>query len=134
MALYVSYHSWPTKKFRFQMVQKGQNNVRNYKVLAKLLYQHFQIFSIFTHSGRLPMKSYQFFKICKHFDKEREKTLMQQSMRKEKLRKVGLCFIKGCFIKSFNMIINHFFVSQAHSQPNFCFLISGWRKKYQKGK
>ena len=34
---------------------------------------------------------------------------MQQSMRKEKLRKVGLCFITGCFIKSFNMIINHFF-------------------------
>ena len=49
------------------------------------------------------MKSYQFFKICKRFDKEREKTLMQQSMRKEKLRKVV------CFIKSFNMIINHFF-------------------------
>ena len=55
------------------------------------------------------MKSYQFFKICKRFDKEREKTLMQQSIKKEKLRKVGLCFITGCFIKSFNMIINHFF-------------------------
>ena len=41
------------------------------------------------------MKSYQYFKICKRFDKEREKTLMQQSMRKEKLRKVGLCFITG---------------------------------------
>ena len=52
------------------------------------------------------MKSYQFFKICKHLDKEREKTLVQQSMRKEKMRKVGLCL---CFIKSFNMIINHFF-------------------------
>ena len=35
-------------------------------------------------------------------DKEREKTLVQQSMRKEKMRKVGLCF---CFIKSFNMTI-----------------------------
>ena len=55
------------------------------------------------------MKSNQFFKIYKRFDKEREKTLMQQSVRKEKLRKVGLCFITGCFIKSFNMIINHFF-------------------------
>ena len=30
-------------------------------------------------------------------------------MRKEKLRKVGLCFITGCFIKPFKMIINHFF-------------------------
>ena len=31
------------------------------------------------------MKSYQFFKIWNRFDKEREKTLMQQSKRKEKL-------------------------------------------------
>ena len=53
---------------------------------------------------------------------------MQQSIRKEKLRKVGLCFIK-----SFNMIINYFFVLQDHLQPNFWFLISGWRKKYQRG-
>ena len=30
-------------------------------------------------------------------------------MRKEKLRKVGPCFITGCFIKPFKMIINHFF-------------------------
>ena len=47
-------------------------------------------------------------------------------IRKEKLRKVDLCFILGCFIKSFNMIINRFLVLQANSQPNFCFLISGW--------
>ena len=30
-------------------------------------------------------------------------------MRKQKLRKVGLCFITVCFIKPFQMIINHFF-------------------------
>ena len=113
------------ENFRFQMVEKGQNHVRNYKFLAKYFYQHFQIFSIFIYNESLPMKSYQFFKICKRFDKEREKTLMQQSMRKEKQRKVGLCFITGCLIKSFNMIINHFFVLPAHSQPNFCFLIPG---------
>ena len=41
------------------------------------------------------MESYEFFKICKRFDQEREKTLTQQSMRKEKLRKVGLRFITG---------------------------------------
>ena len=34
-----------------------------------------------------------FIQICKRFAKEREKTFMQQSMRKEKLRKVGLRFI-----------------------------------------
>ena len=71
------------------------------------------------------MKSDQFLKTCKRFDKEREKTFMQQSIRKEKLRKVGLYFITGCFIKSFKTITNQFFVSQAHSQPNFRFLISG---------
>ena len=36
------------------------------------------------------MKSYQFFKIYKHFYKKREKTVIQQSMRKEKLRKFFL--------------------------------------------
>ena len=77
------------------------------------------------YNESLPMKSYQFFKICQRFDKERKKTLVQQSMREEKLRKVGLCFITGCFIKSFNMIINHFFVLEAHWQPNFWFLMSG---------
>ena len=55
------------------------------------------------------MKSYYFFKIYKHFDKEREKTLIQQSMRKEKLRKAGLCFRTGCLIKPLKMIVNHFF-------------------------
>ena len=53
-------------------------------------------------------------------------------MRKEKLRKVGLCFITGCCIKLFKMIINHFFIitiiSQAHSQRNFGFLVSGISK------
>ena len=39
------------------------------------------------------MKSYQFFKIYERFYKKREKTLIQQSIRKEKLRKVGLCLI-----------------------------------------
>ena len=72
----------------FQMVQKGLNNVRNYKFLGKYFYQHFQIFSIFIYNEILPIKSYQFFKIYKRFDEGREKTLTQQSMRKEKLRKV----------------------------------------------
>ena len=32
-------------------------------------------------------------------------------MRKEKLRKAGLCVTTGCFIKPFKMIINLFFFS-----------------------
>ena len=43
------------------------------------------------------MKSYQFFKICKRFDKERENTDAAVN-EKKKLRKVGFCFITGCFI------------------------------------
>ena len=39
------------------------------------------------------MKFYPFFKIYKRFYEKREKALIQQSMRKEKVRKVGLCFI-----------------------------------------
>ena len=122
------------KKTRFQMVWKGQNSGRNYKLLAKYFYEHFQIFSVLIYNESLSMKSYHFLKICKRFDNEKVKTLMQLSMRKEKLRKNGLWFITGCFIKSFDVIINHFFVLQAHSQPNFWFFISEWRRKYQKGK
>ena len=43
-------------------------------------------------------------------------------MRKEKLRKVGLCFITASFIKAFIMINNDFFILQPHSQRNLCFL------------
>ena len=39
------------------------------------------------------MKSYYFFKIYTRFYKKREKAVMQQSMRKEKLRKVETYFI-----------------------------------------
>ena len=42
--------------------------------------------------------------------KKTEETLIHQSMRKEKLRIARLCFIVGCFIKSFKMIINLFFL------------------------
>ena len=38
------------------------------------------------------MKSYQFFKIYKRFYKKREKTVIQQSMGKEKLTKIFLFF------------------------------------------
>ena len=61
---------------RFQFVWECQNNVINHKFLEKYFYLDFQIFSIFVYKESLPMKPYQFFKICKSFDKEREKTLM----------------------------------------------------------
>ena len=73
----------------------------NYKFLAKYLFQYFQIFSIFIYNNNFPIQ------ILKTF----EKTLIQHPMRKEKLRKVGLCFITGYFIKPFKMTINLFFFS-----------------------
>ena len=123
--------SWLDNKedFSFHMVQKGQNNARNYKFIAKYFHQYFQIFSIFISSEGLPMI------FTNALIKKTEETLIEQSMRKEKLRIARLSFIVGCFIKSFKMIINQFFfVSQAHLQRSFCFLLSEWRKKHQKGK
>ena len=61
--------------------------------------------SIFTYKKCLMIKSYQFFQILQRFYKEREKTLIEQSMKIEELRKIGLRFITGCFIKPFKMII-----------------------------
>ena len=42
-----------------------------------------QIFSIFMYNKSLPMKSFQFFKIYKRFDKKSEKTLIQHCFTKD---------------------------------------------------
>ena len=56
------------------------------------------------------IKSCQFFRFYKRFCKEREKTLHAQcSVKIKKLGKGGLCFVTGCFIKLFKIIINHFY-------------------------
>ena len=70
------------RRRKFQLLD-GQNNVRNYTLVAKYFYQHFQIFSIFIDNASLPTRSYQVFKICKRYNKEREKTHMHHSMEKE---------------------------------------------------
>ena len=70
-------------------------------ILTKYLYQYFQFFPIFIYNENFPMQCYQFFKIYKRFHKERRKTHRQQSMRKEIMEKVGLSFIKICFVKPF---------------------------------
>ena len=38
---------------------------------------------------------------------------MLQSIRKEKLKKSGLCFVTDCFIKPFEMINNFFYFSSS---------------------
>ena len=67
----------------------------------------------------LSMKYFQFFKICKPFDKKREKTLIQQLVRKEKLRKFVLFSISDCFTRLFKRIINHFFYFACSSAAQF---------------
>ena len=50
-------------------------------------------------------------------------------MTKEKLRKVGLCFITDCFITPVKVIINHFlYISQAHLERNYGIFIPGISK------
>ena len=113
--LYVGHNGWATRKILDFRCSKGQINGRNYKFLAKYFFQYFQIFSIFIYNESLPIKSYQFSKIYKRFHKEKEKTLTQQSMRKEKLRKVGT----GYFIKPFKITINHFFFNRSFCSQDF---------------
>ena len=133
MALYVGHHGWPTKKILgFRWSKKAKITLETISFWQNISISIFK-FSPFLYT----MKACQWNLInCSKFantlTRKEKKTIMEQSMRKEKPRKVVLYFITGCVIKSFNMIINHSFVSQVHSQPNFCSWVSGWGKKYQK--
>ena len=102
--LYVDHHGWPLKKILGFRWSKAEVTLETISFLAKHLYQFFQILSIFID------KILSIFQNFQRFHKERQKTLIQQSMRKVKLRKVGLCVITGCFIKPFKMIINLLFL------------------------
>ena len=74
------------------------------------------------------------FQIYERFAKEREKRFIQQSMRKQKLRKVGRCFVTGYFILSPFDNYSLFLLGKLISQCNFRFFLLGWRKKLSKGK
>ena len=54
-------------------------------------------------------------------------------MRKEKLRKVGLCFVTGCFIKFFNMITNQFFCFASLFAAQFLLVDTSMRQEISKG-
>ena len=92
--------------------------------MTKYFYQYFQILFIFTYDKCLMMKSYQLFKFYKRFYEERERTLTQQSMRIEKLRKVRFCFITSCFIKPFTLIIIFSSIDLFVHKIFICFLSS----------
>ena len=71
-------------------------------------------------------------KIVKRYDKKREKSLLQHSMRK-KLRKVAFCSITDCFTKPFKRIINYFLSLMLIRSAIFAFLNQD-HAKYHKGK
>ena len=54
-------------------------------------------------------------------------------MRKETLKKFGLCFITGCFIKSFNMMIDHFLFCKLNSSPIFYFWYQNDARNIERG-
>ena len=81
-------HGWPKKKILgFRLYKKAKIRLETIKILAKCFCQCSQLFSIFIYNESLPIISCQFLKIYKRFEKKRRNN-DQQSMRKEKLRKV----------------------------------------------
>ena len=106
--LYVSHHVWlPKKILYFRWSKKAQITLE-----TTSFWQNTYI-SIFKFSPFLSIKSYQFSKFTNGLIRKEKKTLIQQSMRKEKLRKIGLCFKTGCLIKPFRMIIIFFYLSSS---------------------
>ena len=125
VALYVGHHGWPTKKILdFRWSKKAKITLETISFWQNISISIFK-FSPFLYTTKACQWISSIFQNLQTLWWGRRKNT-QQSMKKEKLRKVV------CFIKSFKMIMNHFFVSQAHSQPDFCFFKSEWRKKYQK--
>ena len=65
--------------------------------------------SVFRFSPFSLIKSYQFLKFTNVFNEESEKKegVKQSELpwRKEKQRNAGLCFVTGCLLKPFKMII-----------------------------
>ena len=87
-ALYVGHHGSPTKKILGFKWSKNAKKMLETKVFGKAILSVISDFLHFNES--LPMKSYRSFKIYIRFYKKREKTLLQQSIKKEKLRKFTL--------------------------------------------
>ena len=112
--LYVGHHGWPKKEILgFRWSKKAKITLET-NVFGETFPTVFSNFLHFNES--LPMKSYQFFKIYIRFYKKWEKTLMQQSMGKEKKKKFGPCLNFMSFSSR-----DFFSTLPAHSQRNFCF-------------
>ena len=66
VALHFGHHGWPMKEILgFRWSKKDKITLKTLTFCAKYFSEHFEIFSIFVYNESFPMKSYQFFKICK---------------------------------------------------------------------
>ena len=90
-SLYVGHHGWPTKKILgFQWSKKAKRTLET-KVFGETFPS---VFSSFLHfNENLPTKFINFSRFTYAFARKEKKILIQQSIKKEKLRKFGLCFI-----------------------------------------
>ena len=124
---YISHDGWITKKILpLTLSKKARIMLETISLSAKYFVSILNVSSfLYPMKACLPMKSYHLLKFYKCFDKKREESLIQQSMKKEKVRKAGLCFMTGCFLKPFKILINHFFLFPKFIATNFCFLMSG---------
>ena len=139
--LYVDHHCWPTKKILgFKWSNKAYVTLEIISFWRNIDFNIFKISPFLYIMKACRWILINFSKFTNAFIKKKKKKLIQQSIRKEKLRKVGICY----FIKPFKMTVNQFFFNrsfcsqmlffpQACLQRNFRFLISGWTEKCRKG-
>ena len=132
----MSATGWPTKKILgFRQSKKAKITLET-NVFGETFFQYFQHFSILMKVCRWNLISFE----------EKRKNNHAAVNEKRKTEKIWtLFYLTGCFM-TLKMVINHFFfnrsfcsqdffcISPARSKRNFCFVMSGWRKKYQKGK
>ena len=125
-ALYAGHHSSSVKKILdFKWYKKAGITLETISFWPNIY------ISIFKFSPFLLIKFISFSKFTNALIRKEKKTLVQQSMRKEKLKIAGLSFKRGSFVKPFKMIINLFFLFLKFIRSAiFTFSYQG----YQKGK
>ena len=137
MALYVGHHCWLTKKILdFWWSKKAKILLETISFWRNISITIFKFFP-FLYTMKACQWNLINFSTFANALIRKEKKNLRSSQLKKYLRKIGpkTCFTTGFFLKSINMIINHFFCFASTLAAQFLpFLISGWRKKYQKEK
>ena len=96
-----SHHGWSIKKvLGFRWSKKAKTTLQLLKFSQNISISIFK-FSPFLHIIKAWWWNLIHFSDFRNVFIRKEKALIQQSMRIEKLEKVGLYFVTGCFIKSF---------------------------------